>query len=162
MNSREVMWALIHRVQKFRPRGWFAAVPNVSWGLLPWEADILFCSKAGYLTEIEVKVSRSDWIADFTKRKWRWFAAEQQWIKQFYYAAPKELAERYAEIPGLPPWAGVIACDTEQGSKILREARIEKNARKLTEKEMFQLARLASLKFWSHFKIEKHNKKEEG
>ena len=40
-----------------------------------WEADFLAMSKAGYLTEVEIKVSLSDFRADFTKPKHRCFQA---------------------------------------------------------------------------------------
>ena len=35
-------------------------VPNVSWGMLDYEADLLIMNKTGYVTEIEIKRSWSD------------------------------------------------------------------------------------------------------
>lgn len=42
-------------------------VPNVSWGLLNHEADMVVMTKSGYLTEIEIKRSWEDFKADFKK-----------------------------------------------------------------------------------------------
>ena len=42
-------------------------VPNVSWGMLDYEADLLIMNKTGYVTEIEIKRSWSDFLADFKK-----------------------------------------------------------------------------------------------
>ena len=42
-------------------------VTNVSWGMLLHEADLLILSKSGYLTEVEIKRSWSDFLADFKK-----------------------------------------------------------------------------------------------
>lgn len=43
-------------------------VPKVSWGLLNHEADLLIMNKTGYLTEIEIKRSWADFLADFRKK----------------------------------------------------------------------------------------------
>ena len=44
------------------------AVPNCT-TLFPWEADVLSATKSGLLVEWEIKISRSDFFADFKKRK---------------------------------------------------------------------------------------------
>ena len=42
-------------------------VPNLSWGLLNHEADLAIINKSGYLTEVEIKRSFADFMADFKK-----------------------------------------------------------------------------------------------
>lgn len=37
------------------------------------ELDVISVSKSGYVSEFEVKVSRSDFKADAKKRKWQWY-----------------------------------------------------------------------------------------
>jgi len=44
------------------------ALPNVSWSLLPYEADLLIMNKSGYMTEFEIKRSLADLKHDFDKR----------------------------------------------------------------------------------------------
>ena len=41
--------------------------PNVSWGLLPYEADLLGIKKNGIVTEVEIKRSYEDFKKDFEK-----------------------------------------------------------------------------------------------
>ena len=43
-------------------------IPNLSWGLLDYEADFVVLSKSGYLTEVEIKRSWEDFKADFNKK----------------------------------------------------------------------------------------------
>lgn len=43
-------------------------IPNVDWGFLNHEADLLILTKANYLVEIEIKRSWIDFMADFKKK----------------------------------------------------------------------------------------------
>lgn len=151
VKAKEVMWLLAKRGSSpFFARRQLAVVPNVSWAMLPWEADMLVLSRSGYLTEVEIKISLSDWKADFQKKKF----GQQDWaqaamIKHFYYAAPKALAARHAEL-ALPSWAGVVSVD-DGGISILKRAESREGHRKLTEKEQQRLLRLAAIKAWGLF-----------
>lgn len=58
-----------------------------------YRADYLTISTAGYATEIEVKVSMSDWKHDLVKPKWDGLPP---WITRFIYCVPEEL--------GMPDW----------------------------------------------------------
>lgn len=67
-----------------------------------YRADFMSITKAGYGTELEVKVSRGDWKADLGKPKWstRGFPP---WVTRFIYVVPVSLG-----IPDfVPPQAGV-------------------------------------------------------
>jgi hypothetical protein len=68
------------------------------------EADLFVISKARYATEIEVKISASDWRADLSKAK----HASHRFIKFFYYAVPEELAEKAPD--GIDPRYGLLVC----------------------------------------------------
>lgn len=91
---------------------------NVSW-LLIWEADILSINKSGYLTEFEVKVSRSDFKADAKKRKWSWFEMkiETQLPNYFYYACPVGLIG----IDEVPKFAGLVYVGPD-GVEVIKKA----------------------------------------
>lgn len=143
-----IAWLLAtRRSSPFHARANLAVVPNVSWGLLPWEADLLALTRARYLSEIEIKVSLSDWKADPFKSKWR--AGFKQWdmIKSFWYAAPPKLAERHAEIEGLRPGYGVIAV-ADNDIRVVKSPEPNRSARKLTDAETLQLCRLGAIKAW--------------
>lgn len=59
-------------------------VPNLSWGLLPYEADFVILSKNGYLTEVEIKRSWADFKADFNKIH----RHNDERIYHFFYCVP--------------------------------------------------------------------------
>jgi len=136
----------------------FVCVQNVSFGFLNWEADLLVCSKNGFLTEVEIKVSAADWKKDHTKDKWRMIKKSEAdnkptRMKYFYYCAPKPLAERYKEFE-IPEWAGVIEIDYNSSHgrysfQVLKQAVERINNRKMTTEEMLKLARLGSMRAWS-------------
>jgi hypothetical protein len=130
-------------------------IPNVSWGFLRYEADMLVITKSRFCTEIEVKVSMADWKQDQEKRKFT-FSPDPR-IKYQYYAAPRELALRHEELE-LPQGWGVIAVRDPMTpflspySKapvvdVLKEAEA-RDARKVTDKELMILARLACFRVW--------------
>lgn len=55
------------------------------------ECDMLVCSKSGYLTEIEIKRSWSDFLADFKKKHSH---ESEGLIKYFYYCVPDTIYDR--------------------------------------------------------------------
>ena len=63
MTEFDIQLALFQHFQPFNGR---IVVPNISTGY--GEADFLSMTKAGYVTEFEIKVSRSDFAADKNKR----------------------------------------------------------------------------------------------
>lgn len=82
------------------------ACENVS-HLLSWECDVLSLNKSGYLTEFEVKVSRSDFLAEKRKvRKWMLMDAKEEWTcpNYFCYVCPSGLFT----VDEIPDYAGLI------------------------------------------------------
>lgn len=55
------------------------------------ECDMLVCSKSGYLTEIEIKRSWSDFLADLKKKHHH---ESDGLIKYFYYCVPNSIYEK--------------------------------------------------------------------
>lgn len=84
-------------------------------------ADLVVITKAGYLIEVEIKVSQADWKADAEKNKWQrggeyvqgvWTPASadsvvRPTVSRFFYAVPEELAGRPPE--NLIAGAGILA-----------------------------------------------------
>lgn len=58
-----------------------------------YRADFVVVTRAGYATELEVKISLADWRKDLAKPKWMGMAA---WITRFIYVVPEQL--------GIPEW----------------------------------------------------------
>ena len=170
MTAKEIAWYLAARHSSpFHARKHLAVVPNVSWGLLPWEADLLVLSKTGYLTEIEIKISMSDWKADLLKKKFKrqhtansYWPAEQS-IKRFWYVAPTEIAMRWHEIrietlnpvtgietvAELAPGAGIMAINDKGYLDVLRSPANRPGAKILKDADQLKLLRLAALKAWN-------------
>ncbi len=162
--SKEVKWTEFKVVQAiaahpdslFFYRKNFVSVPGVN-SFLDWEADLLVVSNAGFLTEIEVKVTAADWAIDGKKSKWKpnrlTGNRNYSWtrVKRFFYAAPAELAARWQEF-GIPDFAGVISVYKNEysavKSEVIRPAKDILGHRRLDEKEKMKLTRLAALRIW--------------
>jgi hypothetical protein len=128
-------------------------VPNVSWGLLDYEADLLIMNKTGYVTEIEIKRSWSDFLADFKKDE---VAHKSELIYQFWYCVPDELyskcIEKLKEVyPNSLDRPNVISYSD---SGILNfhgksASYCRGKHRKLFLEEQLKLTRLGTMRYWS-------------
>ena len=141
-------------------------VPNVSWGMLDYEADLLIMNKTGYVTEVEIKRSWSDFLADFKKDE---NAHKSEIIYQFWYCVPDEIynkcKEKLKEVypdsldrPNIISYSENGTLDFHgKGASYCRGKH-----RKLYLEEQLKLARLGTLRYWSsEFKRITSNKKEE-
>lgn len=144
MTSWDVMKLIAKRQNtKFCQKKNFLVIPNVSWGFLKYEADMLLVSKAKYCTEIEVKISMADWKQDFDKKKFD--RSPDDRIKYQYYAAPTDLARRHTELE-LPEGWGVLGV-SDKRVEVLKEA-TARPCRKISDKELMILCRLACFRVW--------------
>ena len=125
-------------------------VENVYWGWgLKYEADLIAISKAGYATEIEIKVSKYDLIKDMEKIKYT--LCPDSRITRKYFAIPQELVNTAIKI--LPPNIGILSVYKKEGHdrytvETIRRAVRNKLARPCTEQEINKLLRLQSIKYW--------------
>lgn len=133
----------------------FVVVPNVSWGLLPHEADLIAMTEAGYIYEVEIKVSKADFLAD--KDKWKHRLAESrgqhELIKDFYYAMPTQVWEK-CKPEDLPTGAGLILVSRDEYDRSRDRAYVAQkptsnaSARKVRDDERLQLMRLGYMRYW--------------
>ena len=145
-------------------------VPNVSWGLLSYEADFVSVSKSGYMTEVEIKRSWSDFRKDFTKKHLH----NDIRSSYFFYCVPKSIREKVEDAlyiyeekngkrqivglnDGVPSNVGLITYDNHdhQGNVIdwvaidfITMGGQRRWARKLTDREMLKLAHLGCMRVW--------------
>lgn len=130
-------------------------VPNVSWGMFRHEVDLCVLSPAGYASEIEIKVSRSDLIKDKKKKH----GHNEPMIKYLYFGIPKHLEK---DIEHIPERAGIlvvtwnepfyhpyrkITYDGWWSCKKIRSPKIQYN-RKWKEHERNSLLRLGAMRIW--------------
>ena len=126
----------------FDPRR-YIIVPNVSWGLGIHECDLLMVNKDGYGTEVEVKISRSDIIADQKKPHHQRHACDR--IKRLYFAIPTKL-RHCADL--IPAHAGIITVADDGSCVVERRPKNYHAARSWTVGERNELLRNASIKYW--------------
>jgi len=89
-------------------------LPNVS--MYGWEADLVCMTKADYMHELEIKISRSDFKADFKKRKHMFLSGKiplrgsmfERIPNYFWYVCPWGLIQPEE----VPEYAGLIWVNT--------------------------------------------------
>lgn len=133
-------------------------VPNVSWGFFDThEADLLVMTPSGYLTEIEIKRSYQDLLADFEKKTNHY----ENKVEYMYYAVPKSIAEKSWEaivksFHGSKPKCGMLTY-TDGGFIEIRYtapsiSKIKgknKESNKLYIEEQLKIARLGNIRYWT-------------
>jgi hypothetical protein len=151
LSARQIAMAVAHSGHTpFLLRKNEAVVENVSWGLFSWgEADLIAMTKAGYLIEGEIKISKTDFLKDSSKKKFTENHIEK-WkrdIKRFFYIVPDHLRE----FALANTEHGVISVSiTEKAAykvKIEREGKYN-IGRKLFIEERMQLMRLGCFRAW--------------
>lgn len=136
-----VAWDLIRRGHKF-------VLPNISWSMLYWEADLLTVTQSGYLNEFEIKVSKSDFMNDFKKKKHYHLQRPNVHMKipnYFWYIAP------IRAIPiCVPDYAGLIEVIDRETYISVRDVRKPKRLhdRKIEDLDMLPALRATMFKYW--------------
>lgn len=121
-------------------------VPNISWGFGVHECDLMIVTKAGYAYEVEIKISKSDLMADKKKRH----GHKHFKIKKLYFAIPKRLL-RYKE--HIPEHAGILTVDKSSVIEYGYFCRLERRPHitgdyVLTPDERFTIAKLGCMRIW--------------
>lgn len=116
-------------------------------------ADLVVITRSNYLTEIEIKVSLSDWNADQHKDK---FKRPRPHVARFFYAIPETLQDRIPD--WLPPTAGVLVVSNGGlGWDYVREVRAAKRlpAKKVDDQLVRKIEEACYYRFWrSHMQAE--------
>lgn len=120
-------------------------VPNVFWGLgLNYEADLVVVKSSGWAYEIEIKTSKQDLKAD---KKKKFYAHCSNKFKYLYFAVPEDLVNVAVEL--IPERSGLFSVKSNGMVSLIRPPKINKNARKLTEKEIIKLGSLSNMRMWN-------------
>lgn len=90
------------------------------------EMDVAAINKSGYISEFEVKVSRSDFRADAKKYKWNFYgvstdAHRGRCPNYFWYVCPEGMIKE-AEL--LKPYMGLIYIDESGNVSVIRKAKM--------------------------------------
>ena len=118
------------------------------------ECDILSVTKNNFLREVEIKVSVSDFKADFKKKH-----NHEGNIKQFYYAVPYYILDKIKDL--VPEQAGILVAEyNAELSECWRlrkhkEASNNLSATPIDDKKLNLIYRIGYLKYWFYRKREK-------
>jgi hypothetical protein len=158
-------WMLLCLAESFNKRK-NLVVPNVSWGFHgEYEKDLVVVYPSGWAVEVEIKISIADLRADQKKRH----KHNSQYMRQLYFALPLSIYQKKEELVNslLPDKAGLIVVSNEifpesgytpylnkyptaaWRCNSAKSASVNKNARKLDDKQRQNLMRLAYLRYWS-------------
>lgn len=140
MNALDIELAV---VQYINPRTKLI-VPNVSWGFGVHECDLLVITDKNYLYEIEIKISKSDLLADKKKKH----THHDSRIKRLYFAIPIELKDC---VPYIPEHAGVFFVRFNGSRHIcsLHRKAKDKSEYTVTAEDKYKLARLGAMRIWA-------------
>ena len=123
-------------------------VPNISWGLIDHECDLLVMTGSGYLWEIEIKVSLGDLKKDAEKPH-NHFSPK---IKRLYFAIPKKL-ENHINL--IPERAGIFIVKKNEDINSMdwkpyfieiKRRPIEQKTQSISDSDKYQLARLGTMR----------------
>jgi len=134
----------------------YACVPNVSYGLLDHgEADLLCLSNSGVFHEVEIKVTKSDLLADAKKRR----AHEHRLVPYCWFAVPTDLVGLALDC--VDSRFGIVECwlkpDKQAdgllpiyATRVIRKPKRYKQAseKKPTQEEILQFLRLGVMRMW--------------
>lgn len=124
-------------------------VPNTS--LFDWEMDFLVISKAGVISEVEIKISLADWHNDLQKDKWK--SKRIHDIGRFWYAVPHFLANKIPD--WVPEYVGILSIATDDTGKhnrvhaVVREAKLRSKYR-ASARDLHHCFRGVHLRYWDH------------
>lgn len=145
LNSGQMLRALAIHFDWFQNR----IMPEWSMGGRYWNrrgnsrADLVILTKSHYLTEVEIKVTRSDWNADRLKDKWR--QEYRPHVSRFFYAVTPLLAESVPD--WVPSTAGILVVNPGNYVKELRAARRVKAA-PVSEETVRRMYEACYFRYW--------------
>lgn len=133
-------------------------VPNCYW--TGDECDLLVVTPSLKLIDIEIKISKKDYLADGVKYKWKkWDSVLQQnihrdwpiYVWKHYYCMPSEIwkDEMLDKLPSNQ--SGVILIDIVNDNikfTMLKNAKANTKAKPIDARDAIDIARLASIRMW--------------
>lgn len=115
-----------------------------------YEADLIYINKRRYVSEVEIKISMSDFKADFKKKVYH----NSDIVRQFYYLFPNDLyRENSEEIERLlmESDAGIMTVRNFRGCcvKIQRKAKFRRSVEPIKETKLLKLMYIGCMKWYT-------------
>lgn len=130
-------------------------VPNVKWGMgFPFECDLLYLTDSNYAHEIEIKASKSDILRDKQKNRHTYepYMLQTPIIRTKTFAIPIEMEACIQYIPsecGVLMVTNTFRTDGNRFVSVVRKAKVNNRARKLTDEERQNMYRLMAMRVWA-------------
>ena len=144
-------------------------IPNCSY--TGYEADLLVVTRDMRIIDVEIKISRSDLKADMKKDKWwdrGWGGITKRWnatrpeptlrthppkVWKHYYVMPAKVwdAKLFSDIPeasGVIVVSGHDKINAKVLMRVVRAAKPDRKAERITPSEALNLGRLCNLRMW--------------
>ncbi|WP_196602096.1 hypothetical protein [Pectinatus frisingensis] len=119
---------------------------------IQYEADLIYISKARYLTEVEIKISMPDFMDDFNKKVYH----SSPLVRNLYYAFHQDFYEKNEEkiFNALKDNdAGIIAVGKKYPFvDYKKRAKVRKDVKPLDDKELQNLMRIGCMKWFTNDK----------
>ena len=156
LTVEEIQWNVCNAIANFRTD---IIIPNLSWGMLNYEADLVIINKSHYMTEVEIKRSFSDLKADFKKAEMH----NDERVRELWYALPASIEEKAMQFfqqkeigdkcrkmyNDYRRWYPAILWYDEHGSiKKNYQCPYTGKGRKLFLEEVVKISRLISIRYW--------------
>lgn len=151
MNERDLQHAVYdyrHQIQAYP-----LMVPNVYH--FYWESDLLYVSNTGYLSEFEIKLTKSDFRADAKKFKHHYLGTPNSGLKEFWYVVPTGLVD----IEDVPDHAGLMYVEPRPGhyptwqspfrATLIKKAVQNRKASPVTADKQLLLAKKGCCRWWT-------------
>lgn len=151
LTTPEVELCLVNPRRGAFPFTRYMVLPRSRWGIkeINHECDMLALSQTGTLHEIEIKVSKSDLLADKRKNH----THKSKIIKRLWFAVPLQMVD-FALIH-IPVGAGLISC-YNGGSTVIKRPKTSRSDKPDASviKHMYELLQM---RYWSE-KMREHNR----
>jgi hypothetical protein len=122
--------------------------------IFEWESDYLFISKSGYTSEVEIKISRSDFLADFKKNKYTGgkkhdYLTSDKTCKanKFWFACPDNLIK----IEDIDNRYGLVYVSESGNIRIIQQAKFLH--KELLLKDLRFVKILMNAFYWRYIKV---------
>ena len=119
-------------------------IPNLSFGLFPYELDLCILNRNLYASEVEIKISKSDLKADAKKNHHH--DRNGNYIKYLWFAMPEKMN---CCLDLVPDRAGIYLVDSKGHVRIARKPKQNKLVKRWDYKMAFRLARLGTIRLWA-------------
>lgn len=119
-------------------------VPNLSYGMFPYELDLCVLNKSMYASEVEIKISRSDLKNDL--KKYHKHDLNYNLIKNLWFAIPRKI---FSSIEFIPERAGVFIVEQNGRVVVHRKPIANRSAKRWNYEQAYKLARLGNMRHWN-------------